>query len=139
MATTYINGFTMASFRDKLEVEDRKIIDDLRRMITSADKAVNEREAPIMSAKDALLYEEEGVMKYGLAQTKNGFTFHTMVMYVHQDIAAYAKTIPGVKQQKGCLNIGDLQKLNKSAFAELMRQSAAKDFSTVIAHYNNKR
>ncbi len=129
----------MASFRDHLKEDDQARIDALRAIIRNEDKAIAEREGAMMSAKDALLYEEDSVMKYALAQTKSGFTFHSMVMYANPDIFALAKDLAGVKPQKGCLNIADLAKLDAPAFTEMLRASAAKDFSPVIAHYKRKQ
>ncbi len=129
----------MTSFRDTLEKDDKTRIDALRRIIKQEDNAVTEAPGAIMSAKDALCYKEDDVFKYGLAKTKSGFSFHSMVMYANPDVADFVKkNIGGVKQQKGCLNIADLETFDLDDFKQMMELSAAKDFSPVVKHYKTK-
>lgn len=130
----------MTSFVDKLGKNDKALINALRRVIKQRDKAAVEQPGAIMTAKDALCYNEDGVFKYGLARTQSGFSFHSMVMYANPDIADFVKTnMTGVKMQKGCINISDLEGFDLDIFEQMMRLSAAKDFSPVIEHYKTRR
>jgi len=129
----------MTSFMDKLPAAERRLAGRLRKTIAHADKAVSEKPGAIMGAHDALCYNQEGVMKYGLARTKSGYTFHSMVMYANSDVLAFAKDrLKGVKVQKGCVNISSLEDFDFAAFEEMLALSAAKDFSPVIAHYKKR-
>ena len=128
----------LKSFVDKISPADRLIIDQLRKAIKAQDKAVSESPGKIMSATDALCYKEDGVMKYGLARTKAGYTFHSMVMYANSDVTEFAKTeLTGVKFQKGCINIPTLDALDLDVFGQMLKLSAKKDFGPVIDHYKN--
>ena len=130
----------MASFVDNLGKSDKSLINALRRIIKSTDKAVTEKPGAIMAAKDALCYNEDGVFKYGLAATKTGYSFHSMVMYANPDVADFVKkNMTGIKLQKGCINIADLAGFDLDVFEQMMHLSAARDFSPVIAHYKSKR
>ena len=129
----------MTSFIDTLAPAQKRLVNRLRKTIRREDKAVREAPGQIMRAKDALCYNEQGVMKYGLARTARGYTFHSMVMYANADIADFTKTrLKGVKFQKGCLNIAALEDFDFDAFEEMLALSAAKNFSPVIAHYKSR-
>ncbi|GJL95017.1 MAG: hypothetical protein DHS20C05_14220 [Hyphococcus sp.] len=126
----------MTSFVNTLSKVEKPIVDKLRRAVLDIDKSVMEKTGAIMSAKDALCYLEDGVMKYGLAQNKKGVTFHSMVMYANPDVVDLTKkTLPGVKLQKGCFNISSLAEFDLDGFEKVLRLSAQKDFTPVIEHY----
>ncbi|NOX94022.1 MAG: DUF1801 domain-containing protein [Alphaproteobacteria bacterium] len=129
----------MTSFIDGLPSGQKRLVNRLRKIIRDQDKAVTEAPGAIMRAKNALCYSQDDVFKYGLARTASGFTFHSMVMYANVDVLDFAKTqLKGVKVQKGCLNISSLEDFNFDAFEEMLRLSASKDFSPVIAHYQKR-
>ncbi len=129
----------MASFIDRLEGDDKRFAIRLRKAILDIDGAVAESQEPMMSAKDALLYKQEGVMKYALAATKKGVSFHSMVMYANPTLAELAKhSLTGVKLQKGCINIVSPDDFDFGAFEAFLQSSAAKDFTPVIEHYKTK-
>ena len=126
----------MKSFADGLSGTDKTLINKLRDIILKRDKAVTEKPGKIMRADDALCYTEDDVMKYGLARNKDGYTFHSMVMYANADVSAFVKdNISGIKLQKGCFNIAALEALDLSAFDKMMKLSAEKNFQPVIDHY----
>ncbi len=130
----------MTSFRDTLDTDDQKRIDGLRETILRLDPAVTEKPGAIMSASDGLVYEQDGVFKYGLTQAKQHFSFHSMVMYANPDIAEFIKTHgKGLKLQKGCVNFQSPDHMDPAFFEEMIERSAAKDFSPVIAHYKKKQ
>ena len=111
-----------------------------RTEILKIDNKVKEKPSKIMSIENALAYEEEGVFKYGWAKTKNYYTFHSMVMYGHQDILDFIKqNTTGLKIQKGCVNFKSFSNLPIDIFKEIMILSAKKDFSSVVKHYNDRK
>ena len=129
----------MNSFADTLSGNEKTLINKLRAIIKSSDSSVIESPGRIMSADDALCYLEDDVMKYGLAKTASGYTFHSMVMYANPDIAEFVKVnLSSVKLQKGCFNIPALDALDLSAFEQIMVLSAEKNFQPVIDHYKKK-
>ncbi len=125
---------------DEQDASDRARIDALRAIIMTADPAVTQCDGPVMGNDNAIAYEEQGVFKYALARTKTGVTVHTMVLYAHPDLADTVKALfKGAKLQKGCINFRSLSDIDPEAFQTLMTQSAARDFSSVIASYQKKR
>lgn len=58
----------MYSFLDLLDSEDRAKMERYRTEILKIDNKVKEKPSKIMSIENALVYEEEGVFKYGLAK-----------------------------------------------------------------------
>ena len=130
----------MSSFIDELEEPEKEELDKYRIAILESDAKVVEKSENIMRSKNALVYEEEGVFKYGLAKTKNHFTFHSMVMYSNSDVFDFIKNKvkKGAKVQKGCVNFKTTSQLPIEIFKEIMSLSATKDFSPVIEHYKKK-
>ena len=127
----------MNSFIDKLEGSEKEELNKYRLAILEFDTKVIEKVSSIMGIKNALVYEEDGVFKYGLTKTKNHYSFHSMVMYSNSDVYNYIKTNvkKGAKVQKGCINFKVTSLLPIETFKEIMSLSSAKDFSPVIKHY----
>lgn len=129
----------MASFFDALDPEDRANLEKYKSEILKIDTKVEEKESKIMSIENALVYEQEGVFKYGFAKTKRHFTFHSMVMYSNPDILDFVKqNMKSVKIQKGCINFKSFRDFPIDVFKELMVLSAEKDFTPIIEHYKKK-
>ncbi|NAS31955.1 hypothetical protein GTQ40_13290 [Flavobacteriaceae bacterium R38] len=130
----------METFLVKLSEEEKDIINTMRKIILETDLKVKERVGDIMSSKNCFLYEEDGVFKYGLAKTKNHFTFHSMVMYanppVHKFIVENSKSL---KIQKGCINFNTSNEFPLELFKEFLTISAKTDFTPVINHYKTKK
>ena len=70
----------MASFLDALDPEDRVHVEKYRIKIRKIDTKVKEKVSKIMSIENALVYEQDGVFKYGLAKTKHHYTFHSILI-----------------------------------------------------------
>lgn len=130
----------VASFLDSLDPEDRVNVEKYRTEILKIDTKVKEKVSKIMSIENALVYEQDGVFKYGLAKTKHHYTFHSMVMYGNEDILKFVKqNMKGAKIQKGCVNFKSFSDFPIDLFRELMGLSAEKDFTPVIEHYQKKK
>jgi hypothetical protein len=131
---------TTNQFLKLLDKDDRNIISQLREIIIKADDSVKETVSSIMSIENALVYTQEGVFKYGLAKTKDHFTFHSMVMYGNEKLkSGFSTQLKGAKIQKGCINFKNLEQFPLEAFRKHLEASAQTDFCGVIAHYKNKQ
>ncbi len=129
----------MKSFKENLTKSEAKIIDSMRKIITTTDATVEESIGQIMSQEDCYIYKQEDVFKYGLAKTKNHFSFHSMVMYAHNEIREnLSNSDANLKLQKGCVNFTRAEDFPLKLFENLMKRSASMDFSSVIEHYKNK-
>jgi len=130
---------TVETFLDNQTDEAKAIFTTLHGLITSHDTTITAQVGAVMSAKEALVYNQEGVFKYGLTATKNHYSFHSMVMYANPDLLEELKQhTKGIKFQKGCLNFKTLAQVNTPAFEAFVKASAAKDFSPVLEHYKKK-
>lgn len=130
----------MKSFLDSLDPEERINVEKYKNEILKIDPKVKEKTSNIMSTKEAISFEQEGVFKYGLAKTKNYFTFHSMVMYSNPDVHDFVKkNLKGIKIQKGCFNFKSFEDIPMKAFRRLMELSAKKDFAPIIEHYKKRK
>ena len=130
----------MTAFLSELSEEEKSIIEQMRAMILNMDPNVKEETGDMMRSKNSLVYKEQGVFKYGLAKTKNHFSFHSMVMYAHEDVKNFIlKHSKTLKIQKGCVNFKDVTDFPLPLFKEFLRVSAAANFSNVINHYMSKK
>lgn len=130
----------MSSFLESLPSQDRKMMEEYRKTILKTDKKVKEKTSKIMRIENALVYEEDGVFKYGLAQTKNYFTYHSMVMYSNPAIYEFAQQLfSNAKIQKGCINFTSFASFPIASFKELMARSSKTDFSPIVQHYKKRQ
>jgi hypothetical protein len=130
----------MNTFLSELPEEENIAINKMRELILEIDSNVNEKVGDIMSSKNCFRYEESGAFKYGLAKTKNHFSFHSMVMYVNSEVRNFIeKNSAYLTIQKGCVNFRDVENFPLDLFKEFMTLSASADFSSVVNHYKNKK
>lgn len=130
----------MSTFLSELSEEEKIAIHKMRELIKEIDSNVKEKVGDIMSSKKCFIYEEEGVFKYGLAKTKNHFSFHSMVMYANSDVRDFIeKNSKFLKIQKGCINFKDVNDFSSDLFKEFMTISASADFSPVVNHYKSRK
>jgi len=123
----------MESFIDQLSKEERAIVLNLRDIIKQSDPRVKEKPGDIMGIEKAIVYEEDGVFKYGLVKTVRYYTFHSMVMYVYPEISKLIKNeLKNSMLQKGCVNFKKLEDINLAIFEKMIKASAKLDFSPVI-------
>lgn len=75
----------------------------------------------LMMGKEMILYEERGVMKYGLASAKAYMSLHCLPMYMNPALhQQFEKLLPDAKFQKGCINFKDESEMSPSALATLI-------------------
>ena len=119
--------------------ETKLAFETLDALIRIYDKTVTVEVGSIMSVKEALVYKQNNVFKYGLTATKNHFSYHSMVMYVYPKVLNDFKSASkGLKFQKGCFNFNSIESINIPSFEEFLKQSAQQDFTPIINHYKNK-
>lgn len=135
-----IKWYHMTAFLSDLSKEEKNIIQQMRAMILRTDSNVKEETGAIMRSKNSFIYKEQGVFKYGLSKTKNHFSFHSMVMYAHDDVRHFiAKQAKHLKIQKGCISFKEAEDFPLPLFQAFLSFSASADFSEVINHYKNKK
>jgi len=113
----------------------------MKDIVLQLDSKVEGKIDGIMSVEMAIVFEQEGVFKYGLAPNKKHISFHSMVMYANPDLKTFIehKKLNKIKVLKGCINFSSPQDFPLTVFREFIRLSAAIDFSPVINHYKNKK
>jgi hypothetical protein len=127
----------MSSFLDTLDNTDREILITLDEAIIKLDSNVEKSFGSIMSVDKAIVYTQEGIMKYGLAKGANYFTFHSMVMYAFPEVHDHLKGwVSKSSLKKGCFNFKHPSKIPLDQFRDMIALSAKQDFNKVIKHYN---
>ncbi len=127
---------TVAEFINTQESENKNTFIVVNDLILQYDPAIRSKIGSVMSEKRALVYEEEGVFKYGLTKTKNHFSYHSMVMYAYPEVSSDLKArTKGIKFQKGCFNFTSIDQLNLEEFRKFLEESAKKDFRPIIDRY----
>lgn len=130
----------MNTFLSELSKEEKIAINKMRELIMEIDSNVKEKVGDIMSSKNCFRYEEDGVFKYGLAKTKNHFSFHSMVMYANSNVHDFIEeNSNSLKIQKGCINFTDVNDFPLDLFKEFITISASADFSPVVNHYKSRK
>lgn len=119
--------------------EARQVFETLDGLIQAHDARVSVEVGSIMRVKEALVYKEEGVFKYGLTATKNHFSYHSMIMYAFPEVLAdFKKANKGIKFQKGCFNFYTAKSLHLPSLTRFLALSANMDFGPVIRHYQSR-
>ncbi len=131
---------TIKEFLDHQSDESRKTFTVLHALIQSHDSKVVSSVGSIMSVKEAIIYKEAGVFKYGLTATKNHFSYHSMVMYAYPETLTSFKSVSkNIKFLKGCFNFKSLADINVPALEQFLHSSSNQDFSKVIHHYKKRK
>ena len=129
----------ISDFINSQSEEAKEVFKTLDTLIRKYDKNITVEVGSIMSVKEALVYKQDNVFKYGLTVTKNHFSYHSMVMYAYPNVLEEFKaTSKGIKFQKGCFNFKSLQNIDLSNFEAFLKDSAEQDFTPVINQYKNK-
>ena len=122
-----------------LKYENKMLFHTLDALIRKYDSSVSVEVGRIMSVKEALVYKQDNVFKYGLTATKNHYSYHSMVMYAYPQVLNEFKNLNiKIKFQKGCFNFKSIDDIDLKSFDEFLKQSATIDFSPVMEHYKNK-
>lgn len=131
---------SIQDFINSQSEEAKEVFETLDALIRKHDKSVSVEVGSIMSVKEALVYKQDNVFKYGLTVTQNHFSYHSMVMYAYPKVLEEFKaTSKGIKLQKGCFNFKSIQNFDLSNFEAFLKISSQQDFVPVINHYKNKK
>lgn len=80
---------------------------------------------------DALLYCQQGIMKYAITCHAKHISLHLMPIYCYADIhAKYKAIIKAGKFQKGCINFSKLDDLPMAEIGLMIAECAAKPYPT---------
>ncbi len=130
----------ITEFLNKQNDEAKIVFKTMDEFIRKHDEKVTVEVGSIMSVKEALVYKQDNVFKYGLTVTKNHFSYHSMVIYAYPKVLEEFKTASkGIKFQKGCFNFKSLENIDLLKFQQFLKVSAEQDFYPVINHYKNKK
>ncbi len=133
-------GLEIENFLSQLSEEDRALFQSVLETVSKADKTVKAEIGNIMGGQPGLVFNQEGVFKYGLAKTTKHYTFHSMVMYAFPELLEELKSkTKGIKFQKGCFNFSSPERLEMSVFQEFMQHSSEKDFMPIVRKYQAKK
>jgi len=129
----------LKEFYKSISKKDRALFMTISNIIHLMDKTVNSTIGEVMG-KEGLIFNQDGVFKYGLVKTQKHYTFHSMVMYAFPDtIEEFKASSKGIKFQKGCFNFSSPDKIDLHLFEALMEKSAKKDFYPIVTRYQSKQ
>ncbi|MDN3203343.1 hypothetical protein [Algoriphagus sediminis] len=129
----------LKEFYNRLSEQDRALFMTISDVIHLMDKTVNSTVGDVMG-KEGLVFNQDGVFKYGLVKTQKHYTFHSMVMYAFPDtIEEFKAGSKGIKFQKGCFNFSSADRLDLDLFEAFIEKSAEKDFTPIVKKYQAKR
>lgn len=130
---------TKDEFLNSITEESAVIFRKLDEIVLKNDSLIECSIGSIMSIKTALVYNQENVFKYGIARTKNHYSFHSMVMYAHPEVLKEFKEFNAkIIFQKGCFNFKSIVDIDLKSFKDFLNRSSKIDFSPVIAHYKER-
>lgn len=131
---------TIQEFLNNQSDEAKTLFQTLDGLIQQHDRSVTVEVGTIMSVKEALVYKQDNVFKYGLTATKNHYSYHSMVMYAYPEVLTpFRRSAKNIKFQKGCFNFNGLKDLDLSNFELFLKTAAQRDFNPVINHYKQKK
>ncbi len=92
-----------------------------------------------MMGKEMIVYKEDGIFKYALANMKHYMTLHAMPMYAFPAIfKKYKALLPEAKFQKGCVNFKNSGAMPLDLVEDLIKDCAAMDYASIVAKYRKK-
>lgn len=119
---------TPKEFIDSLPPDRKILLSKLRALILKSDPLVREVIGTVMG-REALVFLQGDIFKYALANLENHMSFHSMVMYGAPIMRAnFAKMMPKVKFQKGCISFKSGSQLSIPLTEKLIKEMAAVEF-----------
>lgn len=123
-------------FYQQFESSEAQLIQDLVQWISAKEPVLEMSIGKYMKSGPALLFEEEGFVKYAFTKTKKGLTIHHMVMYAFPQVKQFIELNKGdMVIQKGCLNIKSLENTDLKTLHRFFQLSSEQDFVSVMRKY----
>ena len=115
---------TITQYLDELDNSRSSILHKIHQIIIESDRNVDSGIA-IMMGKQMIIYKQEGIFKYALANSKDYLSLHIMTIYGSPILhAKYKILLPNARFQKGCINFKSDLDMPAAVVAELIRESA---------------
>jgi hypothetical protein len=117
----------------------QQLLSEIHSIITDADPAVVPVVGSMMS-KEMIVYQQQGVFKYGLASVKQYISLHIMPIYMDKSLhAKYADLLPSAEFQKGCINVKNAAEVSLLVLKQLYVDCAKVDIAAVLAARKKKK
>lgn len=114
------------AFLQTLPEDRRTITTTLRECILLHDRNVVEVVSVMMGQQMLMYNSPEGIFKYGLANPKSHFSFHSMLLYCRPELRErMQKELKNVKFQQGCVNVTKPSEFPIAIMEEFLREMAA--------------
>ena len=129
---------TIPEYLTSVTAERQDILLKVHELIIANDPSVAPVVKPLMG-KDAILYEDHGYMKYGLADTKKHISLHCLPMYMVPTLhAKFRALLPAAQFQKGCINFSSAGEMPLDALTAVIADCAAVNIVTVLESRKKK-
>ena len=110
----------------------------IHEIIIANDPSIAPVAKPLMG-KDAILYEDHGYMKYGLADTKKHISLHCLPMYMVPALhVKFQAILPAAQFQKGCINFSNAEEMPLEAVTDVIVDCAAVNIVTILESRKKK-
>lgn len=120
-------------------IERQELLATLNDVIIAGDPAITPVVKPMMG-KDMILYEDNGYMKYGLADTKKYMSLHCLPIYMDKDLhAKYAALLPDAEFQKGCINFTNAAQMPLETVTAFIADCALVNMKEVLENRRKKK
>jgi len=119
--------------------ERQPLLRELHRIITDNDPAVTSSVGTMMRI-EMILYNAQGIFKYGMASVKNYMSLHVMPIYGSAALhSRYEQLLPKANFQKGCINFKEANEMPTEIVTELIKDCAKIDLLKFKQDYMRSR
>ena len=129
---------TVEKFIVDQQPENAKLMAALHNIILSQDNV--SASVGSMMGKEMILYTDEGMFKYGLANVKNYLSLHLLPMYMNPVILErYKALLPQAKFQKGCINFNNEKEMPPTIVSKLIKDCSKVDLLAIKNKYQQTK
>lgn len=119
-------------------LDRQEILAAIHAIIIEQDTTVAPVVEPMMRI-EMIIYKNKGVMKYGLASTKNYMSLHVMPIYAFAPLhTKYKSLLPNANFQKGCINFKNESEMPLAIVQQLFADCAKIDLARIREEYLKK-
>lgn len=130
---------TILEFISNQSPERQDFLSKIHAIIIQEDKSV-EPKIGTMMGKEMILYNAQGIFKYGLSSVKNYISLHAMPIYASTALhAKYKNLLHKANFQKGCINFRDEKEMPLEILSMLIADCSKVDLLAIREEYIKSR
>lgn len=119
--------------------ERKDLLLSIHEIIIDGDPSVKAEEGKMMG-KEMILYQCDGMFKYGLCSAKNYMSLHILPIYVSPKLHdKFEKLLSKAAFQKGCINFATGEEMPLNIVKQLIKESSEVDLKAIRENYEKRR